>query len=163
MSPAIRAIPRIATGGRTFMQGRTYYITTLAAWRHYAARFATSHYAHANPANESAAAAGRESPSESNAANIAAQLEPGAKIAAPIALAEPNAKILALVEADEGVHNALAADPEWEALPHPLTNKPVSVAAAAALAAHGVTPGATTFDVAEAVSRAHPILAYRVF
>jgi len=71
--------------------------------------------------------------------------------------------ILALVEGDEGVHNALAADPEWEALPHPLANKPVSARVAGALASHGVAGGATTFDVAEAVSRAHPILRYRVF
>lgn len=71
--------------------------------------------------------------------------------------------ILAFVEADEGVHNALSADPEWEPIPHPLANKSVSARVAAALAAHGVTAGAHTFDVAEAVSRANPILRYRVF
>jgi hypothetical protein len=71
--------------------------------------------------------------------------------------------ILAFVEADEGVHNALSSDPEWEALPHPMSNKPVSVRVAAALVSHGVTAGATTFDVADAVARAHPILHYRVF
>jgi hypothetical protein len=66
--------------------------------------------------------------------------------------------IVAFVEADEGVHNTLAADPEWESLPHPLSNKPVSARVAAALAAHGVATSANTFDVAEAISRAHPSL-----
>jgi hypothetical protein len=80
------------------------------------------------------------------------------------AFAPPGAAlILALVEADEGVHNALGVDPEWEALPHPMTNRPVSARVAGALAAHGVASGATTFDVAEALARAHPILRYRVF
>lgn len=114
------------------MLGRTYYLTTLDAWRRSAARFASSHYAHAD-------------------AYHGASASPG------------GAMILAFVEADEGVHNALAADPEWEALPHPLANKPVSARVAGALAAHGVAPGATTFDVAEAVARTHPILRYRVF
>ena len=128
------------------MLGRTYYMTTLAAWLRSAGRFATSHYAHTNPANERPA--GRESTPEST----------------PETTPETStAKILALVEADEGVHNSLAADPEWEPLPHPLTNKPVSEATAAALTAHGVTPNATTYDVADAIALAHPIMAYRVF
>jgi len=114
------------------MLGRSYYLTTLDAWQRASARFASSHFAHANPAGSA----------------------PG----------PPNlSQILAFVEADEGVHNALSSDPEWEALPHPLSNKPVSARVAAALAAHGVTAGATTFDVADAVARAHPILRYRVF
>ncbi len=71
--------------------------------------------------------------------------------------------ILAFVEADEGVHNALAADVEWEPLPHPLSNKPVSTRVVAALAAHSVAAGANTFEVAESVSRANPILRYRVY
>ncbi|MFZ0036140.1 MAG: hypothetical protein WAK91_01875 [Candidatus Acidiferrales bacterium] len=114
------------------MHGRTYYLTTLDAWQRNSPRFASSHFAHADPSAGSSAV-------------------PGATI------------ILAFVEADEGVHNALAADPEWEPLPHPLSNKPVSARVAAALAAHGVATNANTFDVAEAVSRAHPILRYRVF
>ena len=72
-------------------------------------------------------------------------------------------KILVLVEADEGVHVALEDDPAFEALPHPLTQKPISDAAQTALAPHGVAPGATTFDAAEALARVHPLLKHRVF
>jgi len=68
-----------------------------------------------------------------------------------------------LVEADEGVHLALEDEPTFEALPHPLSQKPISDSAQAALAAHGVAPGATTFDAAEAVARIHPLLRHRVF
>ncbi|MFZ0635823.1 MAG: hypothetical protein WA755_04860 [Candidatus Acidiferrales bacterium] len=116
------------------MHGRTYYLTTLSAWQRHATQFAASHFVHAQ-----------------SSAAIAA------------VTAANDAPILALVEADEGVHNSLDADPEWEALPHPLANKPVSDRVASALVSHGVTPGATTFDVADAVARAHPILRYRVF
>ena len=114
------------------MHGRTYYLTTLDAWQRSSPRFASSHFAHADPSAGSLAV-------------------PGATM------------ILAFVEADEGVHNALASDPEWEPLPHPLSNKLVSARVAAALAAHGVATDANTFDVAEAISRAHPILRYRVY
>ncbi len=72
-------------------------------------------------------------------------------------------RILVLVEADEGVHLALEDDSAFEALPHPLASKPISAAAQAALATHGVAPGATTFDATELVSRAHPLLRHRVF
>ncbi|MGA8220213.1 MAG: hypothetical protein WB780_01070 [Candidatus Acidiferrales bacterium] len=71
--------------------------------------------------------------------------------------------ILALIEADEGTHLALEDDAAFEALPHPLAQKPISEAAQAALASHGIAPGATTFEVAEAVARAHPLLRHRVF
>ncbi len=71
--------------------------------------------------------------------------------------------ILALIEADEGVHLDLEQHPSFEALPHPLSAKPVSDRVAAKLAGHGVQPGATTFDVVEALGRAHPLLRYRVF
>jgi hypothetical protein len=73
------------------------------------------------------------------------------------------ARILVLVEADEGVHLALEDDPAFEPLPHPLAQKPISDAAQSALAPHGVPPGATTFDAAEAVARLHPLLKHRVF
>jgi hypothetical protein len=72
-------------------------------------------------------------------------------------------RIIVLIEADEGVHLALEDDAAFEALPHPLAQKPISGAAQAALASHGITPGATTFDVAEAIARAHPLLRHRVF
>ncbi len=72
-------------------------------------------------------------------------------------------KILVLIEADEGVHLALEGEPAFEALPHPLAQKPISDAAQSALAPHGVAPGATTFDAAEALARVHPLLKHRVF
>ena len=71
--------------------------------------------------------------------------------------------IFVLVEADEGAHLALEDDAAFEALPHALAQKPISDAAQAVLAAHGVAPGATTFDAAEAAARAHPLLSPRVF
>jgi hypothetical protein len=74
-----------------------------------------------------------------------------------------SAPILALIEADEGAHLALEDDSSFEALPHPLSQLPISEAAQAALARHGVAPGATTFDASEAVARAHPLLRHRVF
>jgi hypothetical protein len=73
------------------------------------------------------------------------------------------AKILVLIEADEGVHLALEDDLAFEALPHPLAEKAISTAAQTALARHGVAPGATTFDAAEALARLHPLLKHRVF
>jgi hypothetical protein len=79
---------------------------------------------------------------------------------APANVATP---ILVLVEADEGAHLSLEDDAAFEALPHPLAQKPISDAVQSALAAHGVAPGATTFDAAEAVARAHPLLRHRVF
>ncbi|HEY0701643.1 MAG TPA: hypothetical protein VGD60_02650 [Candidatus Acidoferrales bacterium] len=75
---------------------------------------------------------------------------------------EPPA-ILVLVEADEGAHLALEDDAAFEALPHPLAQKPISQAAQAALAMHGVGHGATTFDAAEIVAQVHPLLRHRVF
>lgn len=72
-------------------------------------------------------------------------------------------RILVLVEGDEGAHNALDDDPAFEPLPHPLAQKPISSAAQAALAPHGVAAGATTFETAEALARVHPLLRHRVF
>ena len=76
---------------------------------------------------------------------------------------EPAPAIMLLVDADEGAHLALEDDPAFEALPHPLAQKPISEAAQAALAAQGVAGGASTFDAAEAVARIHPLLRHRVF
>lgn len=73
------------------------------------------------------------------------------------------AQILALIEADEGAHVALEDDAEFQALPHPLAQRPISQAAQEALAAYGVAPGATTFDATEAVAKFHPLLRHRVF
>lgn len=71
--------------------------------------------------------------------------------------------ILLLVEADEGAHLALEDDPAFEPLPHPLAAKPISEAAQKKLAVLGIPSRATTFDVAEALARFHPLLRHRVF
>ncbi len=77
--------------------------------------------------------------------------------------AEDSRRILVLIEADEGVHLSLDDDPAFKPLPHPLAQKSISPAAQCALAPHGVAPGATTFDAAEALARVHPLLRHRVF
>jgi len=120
------------------MTGRRYYITTLADWRRRAHRFANSHWLalSSTHANE----------------------DPITKRELPDAT-----RILVLVDADEGVHLALDDDAAFEALPHPFAPKAISRAAHEALASHGVTPAATTFDAAEVVARAHPLLRPRVF
>jgi hypothetical protein len=74
-----------------------------------------------------------------------------------------SAPVLALIEADEGVHLALEDDDAFEALPHPMSQLPISESAQAALARHGVAPGATTFDASEAIARLHPLLRHRIF
>jgi len=71
--------------------------------------------------------------------------------------------ILVLIEADEGVHLVLEDDKAFKALPHPLTQKPISEAAQIALAGQGIAQGATTFEVAESLGSKHPLLRYRVF
>jgi len=126
------------------MTGKAYYITTLADWRRHASRFAHSHYI----------TLGGVIPSEPAAAG-----DEGPLLSPP----GPSTKILVLVDADEGVHLALEDNPAFETLPHPLAQKPISAAAQTALAPHGVAPGATTFDAAEARARVHPLLKHRVF
>jgi len=79
-----------------------------------------------------------------------------------VALGASNA-ILLLVNADEGAHLALEDDDAFEALPHPMSQKPISDSAQAALATHGAPADATTFEVAEAASKIHPLLRHRVF
>jgi hypothetical protein len=119
------------------MTGKLYYLTTLGAWHRHAARFANSHWL---------------------------ALSPDAPTVAPGYVVPDNATpILVLIEADEGAHLALEDDAAFEALPHPLAQKPISDAAQTALATYGVAPGATTFDAAEAVARVHPLLRHRVF
>jgi hypothetical protein len=116
------------------MTGRRYYITTLAGWHRHAHRFANSHWL----------ALGNDDSAASRELTDAT-------------------RIIVLVDADEGVHLALDDDAAFEALPHPLAPKAISHAAHEALAAHGVAPGSTTFDAAEALARAHPLLRPRVF
>jgi hypothetical protein len=125
------------------MTGKAYYLTTLEALHRHSARLNTSHWLALVPGGEPVPAI-----NESDAS----------------AMALPEtAQILALIEADEGAHLALEDDPDFQALPHPLAQRPISPAAQAALAAFGVAPGATTFDAAEAVARFHPLLRHRVF
>jgi hypothetical protein len=76
---------------------------------------------------------------------------------------EGTGEILVLIEADEGVHLDLERHPGFQPLPHPLSAKPVPPGVAAKLAAFGAAPGATTFDIAEALAAAHPLLRHRVF
>jgi hypothetical protein len=128
------------------MTGRAYYLTTLADWQRHAARFANSHFVVLGTGNTAADTASYAAGTAGNPAI------PGAGI-----------RILALIEADEGVHISIENDPAFESLPHPLAQKPISQGAQAALVAHGVAPGATTFDAAEAVGRLHPLLRHRVF
>lgn len=130
------------------MTAKAYYLTTLGDWQRYAARFANSHWL---PLAEAAAVSRpAPNPADSSPQVTATRLHSASSI-------------LVLVEADEGVHLALEDDPSFEALPHPLAQQPLSEAAQAALAALGVTPGATTFDAAEAAARVHPLLRHRVF
>ena len=79
--------------------------------------------------------------------------------------AAPNAptRILVLAEGDEGAHLTLEDDGAFDALPHPLSQQPISAAVQAALARFGVASGANTFDAAEAAARVHPLLRHRVF
>ncbi len=147
------------------MTGKAYYITTLADWQRHAARFANSHWLALEPcANDEnrfvGAPLGGPRPCTAKIPEGAASSAPTAEIPATRGA---DAKILLLVEADEGVHLSLEDDPAFEALPHPLAQKPISDAAQSALARHGVAPGATTFDAAEALARVHPLLRHRVF
>lgn len=125
------------------MTGKAYYLTTLGALQRHSARLNTSHWLALVPQGEPIPAIG----------------EPDS---AAMALPQ-TAQILALIEADEGAHLALEDDAEFQALPHPLAQRPISQAAQEALAAYGVAPGATTFDAAEMVARVHPLLRHRVF
>src|SRR6202050_5976591 len=119
------------------LSGKRYYLTTLGAWHRHAARFVNSHWLALG------AAATTVAPGDIDA--------------------DDATMILVLVEADEGAHLALEDDAAFEALPHPLAQKPISQSTRDALASHDVPYGATTFDVAEAVGRAHPLLRHSVF
>jgi hypothetical protein len=131
------------------MTGKHYYMTTLGDWQRHVARFATSHFIVLDS----------RATDEFVGASATADCAPAKEIPLP----GSNARIIAMIEADEGVHLALEDEAAFEALPHPLAQKPISDAAQSALAVHGVPPGATTFDAAKAVARVHPLLRHRVF
>jgi hypothetical protein len=126
-------------------------------------RVSTGNAAGHNPANTESSL----TETNSEMASDCQACSPGMACHAPTGENTPplhaDTKILVLIEADEGVHLALESEPTFEALPHPLAQKPISDAAQSALAPHGVAPGATTFDAAEAVARVHPLLRHRVF
>jgi hypothetical protein len=123
------------------MTGKRYYITTRDGWQRHAERFANSHWI--------------ELPSESSGdAEVRGAAATGLGVQVPI---------LVLLEGDEGAHLALEDDAAFEALPHPLGQKPISDSSQAALRSLGLRSGATTFDVAEATGRIHPLLRHRVF
>jgi hypothetical protein len=151
------------------MTGKRYYLTTLEAWQHHAHRFASSHFivlAQPQPgademAHPEISAAGS---GEGNCPDPTTPSARSESVTSGALVAPPNATpILVLVEGDEGAHLALEDEPAFEALPHPLAQKPISSAAQAALSPHGVAPSATTFDAAEALARVHPLLRHRIF
>ena len=121
------------------MTGKGYYITTVADWKRRAGSFANSHWLLLGVADAQGAESARQPD------------------------VDESARILVLVEADEGTHATLEDDESFEVLPHPLSQKPISDAAQAALASHGVASGASTFEATDIVSRVHPLLRHRVF
>lgn len=139
------------------MTGKAYYLTTLGAWRRHAGRLANSHWLALN------SDAGDWLKEHAAAPTVAAGTASRAPIDDLSFVPGETTPILVLIEADEGAHLTLQDDCEFEQLPHPLSQRPVSEAAVAALAAHGVANGANMFDAAEAVARVHPLLQHRVF
>jgi hypothetical protein len=135
------------------MTGKSYYITTLGDWQRHAARFANSHFVMLDAPAVSSGGAEHAVPGDDAWRDANHQPPP----------LNAGSRILVLIEADEGVHLSLEDDSAFEALPHPLAQKQISASAQSALAPHGVAPGATTFDAAEALARIHPLLKHRVF
>jgi hypothetical protein len=72
-------------------------------------------------------------------------------------------RIFVVVDADEGAHAALEEDSDFEVLPHPLSDKPLSDVSWNALSPLGIGHGDSTFVAAEALARIHPLLRHRVF
>jgi hypothetical protein len=139
------------------MNGKAYYLTTLGAWRRHAGRLANSHWLALN------AETGDGSKEGGGAARGAAVTSRFAATNDGSFVPDEGTPILVLIEADEGAHLALQDDCEFEQLPHPVGQRPISNAAHAALAVHGVASGSNMFEAAEAVARVHPLLQYRVF
>jgi hypothetical protein len=133
------------------MTGKRYYLGTLGAWQRHAHRLAGSHFIILD--DDPAPPSTKRPPGAPKEGNCSPPLPANAE----------STRILVLAEGDEGAHLAFDDDPAFEALPHPLAQKPISSAALAALAPHGVASGATTFDAAEALARVHPLLRHTVF
>ncbi|HKV06307.1 MAG TPA: hypothetical protein VJO53_14515 [Candidatus Acidoferrales bacterium] len=157
------------------MTGKRYYITTLGGWQRHAARFANSHFIVLDALTPSdVVIPGESAPADDDGSAVVSNeapqpiprteaISPPRNNAAEALSAAAEVRILALIEADEGVHLALEDDHAFDPLPHPLAQTPISDAAQAALALHGVAPGATTFDAMETLARVHPLLRHRVF
>lgn len=154
------------------MCGKTYYLTTLAAWQRHAHRFNGSHWIaldDAAPAvpTEPAPGEGNSPLARPDAFAADSRTLPTAPDAIPDESASLHAAmpILVLVEGDEGAHLALESDADFTPLPHPLAQKAIPAAAQSAIAASGIAipDRATTFDAAESLARVHPLLRYRVF
>jgi hypothetical protein len=144
------------------MTGKCYYMTTLGAWQRHASRFATSHFVVLASSSDAPPSAPETAPFiDPSCVNAPPGVPTQSATAAECH--DATTRILVLVEADEGVHLSLEDEPAFEALPHPLAQRPISDVAQSALAPHGVAPGATMFDAAEAVARVHPLLRHRVF
>lgn len=130
----------------TYMTGRRYYLTTLAAWQRHARRCAETHFIVLDPPSEKGSGS-RDAASDTNS---------GTSV-------DHGALILALATADEAAHIALERDAEVEALPHPLARTPISARVAAALAPFGIAASDDTFTVAEKLARVNPLLRHRLF
>lgn len=120
------------------MTGKLYYITTIGDWKRYAELLTNSHW-------------------------IALDGGPSQTAGVRSGDVADAAKILVLVETDEGMHGALEDDPAFEALPHPLSPKPISDTARRALWQHRFPEAASTFDAIEVLGQLHPLLKARVF
>ncbi len=132
------------------MTGKCYYVTTIGDWKRHAGAFANSHWLLLETelsTNEKSLPSGN--PDESM----------------PLSMEQlsDTARIVVLIEADEGTHGLLEDNASFAALPQPLSSKPIPAVLEPVLGGHGVPAGASTFEVAEIISRSHPLLRHRVF
>ena len=140
------------------MTGRAYYVTTIAAWSQHATRFPSSHWVQLGTSIQSvpSLSAGLAG----NPTKCLTQQSSPVGVTMDEAHATP---ILAVIEGDEGVHLMLERHPDFCALPHPLSTKPIPAQVSAQMAHCGIPAGATTFEVAERMANLHPLLGYRLF
>jgi hypothetical protein len=129
------------------MTGKRYYVTTLGEWKQSAASFTSSHWfalpSLRDAGGETVADLGKDCPASQSILDATS--------------------ILALIEGDEGTHGMLDEHPRFEALPHPLSSKPLTEAVRALLAVHGVKAGASTLEVTDVIARYHPLLRHSVY
>ena len=123
------------------MTGKLYYLTTIGDWGRYAEVFANSHWIILDTAT-----AIRVQNADTGTCEI-----------------DGSTRIVALIETDEGIHGMLESDAAFDALPHPLSPKPISDTTRRALSLHGIPEAASTFEATEALGQIHPLLKTRVF